>query len=335
MLQPLFGWGRSPEPVASAPPSSTPQCAPRTDDEEDGEGDGAQTSCPQPPKGGSSVKRSNHGICRDVASLTRLPHPALERVASFSDGPSMYSLALTAKHPFFSDYFAVDSVRGTAFATRLLSIAVRGQLSRLVSRVGGAPQIDRYGARSESEQWVSAGLNMAKLDGILGAASTSVAPQALISGSIVVQALLGKEWSGSDIDIFCTQDAAAHVRGRLSSIARFGLSGFKLGEYCQDQQVRSLESNIEHVETWVTTPEETSPQWTESWRGTVAGGLEKSLADGQFMLNKRGHSYSIGAVDGESPIGRLPAFSFDLSIEPADCPLRCASPISARSLTVV
>ena len=183
---------------------------------------------------------------------------------------------------------------------------------------------------------MSAGLNMAKLDGILGAASTSVAPrQALISGSIVVQALLGKEWSGSDIDIFCTQDAAAHVRGRLSSIARFGLSGFKLGEYCLDQQVRSLESNIEHVETWVTTPEETSPQWNESWRGTVAGGLEKSLADGQFMLNKRGHSYSIGAVDGESPVGRLPAFSFDLSIEPADCPLRCASSISARSLTVV
>ena len=101
----------------------------RTDGEEDGEGDGAQTSCPQPPKGGSSVKRSNHGICRDVASLTQLPHPALERVASFSDGPSMYSLALTAKHPFFSGYFAVDSVRGTAFATRLLSIAVRGQLS--------------------------------------------------------------------------------------------------------------------------------------------------------------------------------------------------------------
>jgi hypothetical protein len=143
--------------------------------------------------------------------------------------------------------------------------------------------------------------------------------------------VLGKEWTGSDIDIFCTQDAAAHVRGRLSSDARLGLSGFKLGRYSQDQQVRSLESNIEHVEEWATTPEDSSPEWDEPIRGRKpeVGGLEQSLADGQHMLNTKGHSYTIGSTgpqapqDDESPVGQLPAFSFDLSIEPADCPLRC------------
>ena len=48
-----------------------------------------------------------------------LPSTALERIATFSDGPSMYNLALTAKDPFFTDYFGGGGARGTAFATRL------------------------------------------------------------------------------------------------------------------------------------------------------------------------------------------------------------------------
>jgi hypothetical protein len=53
------------------------------------------------------------------------------------------------------------------------------------------------------------------------AAEPAGAPQVLIAGSVPVAAALGKVWTSSDVDIFCTWSAAASVRQRL--VERCGL----------------------------------------------------------------------------------------------------------------
>jgi hypothetical protein len=42
-------------------------------------------------------------------------------------------------------------------------------------------------------------------------------PQVVVSGSAMVQAVLGTRWQGSDVDIFCTAAAASSVRTRLAA----------------------------------------------------------------------------------------------------------------------
>jgi hypothetical protein len=53
-------------------------------------------------------------------------------------------------------------------------------------------------------------------------------PQVLIAGSAAVQAVLGKRWERSDIDVFCTWEAAPLVRNRLVAS---GLICYHCGSY--------------------------------------------------------------------------------------------------------
>ena len=49
---------------------------------------------------------------------------------------------------------------------------------------------------------------------VLGEGAVSDAPQLVIAGSAIVQAMLGERWK-SDIDMFCTWSAAHQVRKNL------------------------------------------------------------------------------------------------------------------------
>ena len=189
-------------------------------------------------------------------SLAAVPAAALERIAYFPDGVAMYNLALTAKHPFFSEYFieAVDpQQRGSVLATRLLRIAIEATMARLVAGVGG----------QKRSGWVSANLDMEKLQAILSAADAEAPDQCIVSGSLVVQAVLGAEWPGSDIDLFCSSQAAPYVRASLVNVAGFGFLDFKEGRYEVLEAARRHEGQIEHVEAWVVLPEEGSELWGE------------------------------------------------------------------------
>eukprot|EP01043_Picozoa_sp_COSAG02_P097126 COSAG02_NODE_33369_length_501_cov_0.743781_1_plen_112_part_10 len=97
-------------------------------------------------------------------SLVFIPVGEFERIARFSSGIDMYNLALTAKHPFFSEYF-VDrgqeppQQRGSALATRLLRIAIEATMTRLICGVGGTSWThaneNRVRLHDEPGRWVS------------------------------------------------------------------------------------------------------------------------------------------------------------------------------------
>jgi hypothetical protein len=205
-------------------------------------------------------------------SLVFIPVGEFERIARFSSGIDMYNLALTAKHPFFSEYF-VDrgqeppQQRGSALATRLLRIAIEATMTRLICGVGGTSWThaneNRVRLHDEPGRWVSARLDMHKLHTIMAAADEIAPNQVIISGSLVVQAVLGAGWAGSDIDIFCTSQVAPYVRAALVNVAGFGFTGFKEGRYEVLEAARRHEGQIEHVESWVVMPDEGSEFWGE------------------------------------------------------------------------
>ena len=208
--------------------------------------------------------------------LDTLPVPALERIASFSSGAAMYRVALTAKNPFFSDYFQEGTpARGSVLGSRLIRIAMDGSLSRLLMQLGG------------EDKSTNARLDLTKLDTILRAVEgDGEGRQALVAGSVrnsapsparrpvsphgptrrqmIVQAALGAapvNYRKSDLDIFVTHAAAPRLRAGLVSTAEFGLRGWKQGGYGDDHQSRTIENWLDHVEEWVRLPEEGSELW--------------------------------------------------------------------------
>ena len=80
--------------------------------------------------------------------------------------------------------------------------------------------------------------------------ANSLSPNSVaMSGSIVVQAVLGDQWDGSDIDVYCTQGAAPAVRTWLINDVNQVLVGVH-ASYCPGERG----SNIHHVEHWANEP---------------------------------------------------------------------------------
>jgi hypothetical protein len=80
--------------------------------------------------------------------------------------------------------------------------------------------------------------------------ANSLSPDSVaMSGSIVVQAVLGDQWDGSDIDVYCTQGAAPAVRTWLINDVNQVLVGVH-ASYCPGERG----SNIHHVEHWANEP---------------------------------------------------------------------------------
>jgi len=79
-----------------------------------------------------------------------------------------------------------------------------------------------------------------------------------MSGSIVVQAMLGEQWGGSDIDVYCTNQAAPSVRTWIISELKQVLVGV-CSRYTVDLSIEKGPGHndiIDHVEHWANAPEE-------------------------------------------------------------------------------
>ena len=79
-----------------------------------------------------------------------------------------------------------------------------------------------------------------------------------MSGSIVVQAVLGEQWGGSDIDVYCTNQAAPSVRTWIISELKQVLVGI-CARYTVDLSIEKGPGHndiIDHVEHWANAPEE-------------------------------------------------------------------------------
>ena len=71
----------------------------------------------------------------------------------------------------------------------------------------------------------------------------------IISGSSIIQAILGVEWKGSDVDIYCTPESAPFVRSWLVNEAHMALLDVK-AQYTQDVGSPFDSGDIGHVEKY-------------------------------------------------------------------------------------
>jgi len=169
-----------------------------------------------------------------------LPPSLLQRIASFSGNPpGIYSLCLSSKA------FQMPQPQGLRLATTLLREALKSSLHRIL-RYHKVPA----GAVAFADLCCPAN-----------------GPGAVLSGSMMVQVLLGEVWKDSDIDIFCTAAAAPAVRSKLVqngfTLARLH---FNYSDSGNGMLASSLESKVHHVEGWATTPADGEvPERLEGW----------------------------------------------------------------------
>ena len=104
--------------------------------------------------------------------------------------------------------------------------------------------------------------------------ANSLSPNSVaMSGSIVVQAVLGDQWDGSDIDVYCTQGAAPAVRTWLINDVNQVLVGVH-ASYCPGERG----SNIHHVEHWANEPKVGKAFECQCARGRVKWRFDKAAS---------------------------------------------------------
>lgn len=157
-----------------------------------------------------------------ACSLSDLNEETLEHVASFLPPPSVFNLLLAWKKSFWGAPAPATgpgpssraSLALTPFARRLIQSALKRHLEGVVRAVTTrhSPHDDKRPAFELDDVFP----DVEDFDFL----EDSATPQVLISGSLAVQAALGKDgeerdWSRADVDIFCTGEAAPFVRKRL------------------------------------------------------------------------------------------------------------------------
>ena len=122
----------------------------------------------------------------------KLPLSFLMRIAQFSaNPPAIYAFCMTSKF-FFKRTAENDEFE----ATRFLREALLASLRRVFA----------YHRIPESA------ISFAALRG------TNGVPAAVVSGSAMIQVVLGEIWDDSDVDIWCTQAALANVRTQFQAV---------------------------------------------------------------------------------------------------------------------
>lgn len=119
--------------------------------------------------------------------------------------------------------------------------------------------------------------------------SKSLEPNSVaMSGSIVVQAILGKIWDGSDIDIYCTASMAPKVRAWIVKIGRQVLVNWNVG-YERALGIDLANPNIQCVEHYSNMPNENEvfedmdgTSWTYHKEATLNHGELKFLKNGVY-----------------------------------------------------
>jgi hypothetical protein len=183
-----------------------------------------------------------------------------DRVAAFSAPPDVYSLCLCSV-----EFHRQQKAPVRLLATQMLRASLESNFHRALGQ-----QLEPLRG------------TLAALASVAGKGSR---PGAVISGSTVVQAVLGQFWSAQedatlaggsdtevqcDVDIFCTASAAPKVRTSLvvpsPKGSNFVLAGFPSG-YSENGNGPSghvLENKVHHVEVF-------APRPGEDWEGDYSG----------------------------------------------------------------
>ena len=134
-----------------------------------------------------------------MPDLTDLPAGVLGMICDLAHSPAdIHNLHLVNKttyHKMNEDGEAKGSGSGKSDFTRTM---------------GGA--MDRSMARALSQSKAGANRNIDIFNTFVKLANSLPPGSVAMSGSIVVQAMLGEQWGGSDIDVYCTKWAAPSVR---------------------------------------------------------------------------------------------------------------------------
>ena len=142
------------------------------------------------PTGTTAKTRSCRSIWAAMAAA-RLPFSCLQNVAALSGTPpAVYSLCMTCRNMY-------GNIKSTSPEAALL---IQTSLRMSVKRFAHARKLPARALEFETTN--------NKDDRVA----------AIISGSAVLQIVLGDMWENTDIDIFCTKDAAAEVRQHLHDI---------------------------------------------------------------------------------------------------------------------
>jgi hypothetical protein len=219
-----------------------------------------------------------------AASLRHLPHTAYMTIASFSPPPTVYSMCLTSAC-FHQPVENATGKRGdhVLLATSLLRASLLSSMSCTLLANSAKKEFDAEAVQGR-------GLSLAALQALRGTKGSSV-PEFLISGSIVLQAVLGVDYgseeyeAGSDIDLFCTPKAAAAARSMLVECG-YMLSGFPEGysDNGNGSTAALLESNVHHVESYC--PVNDYTLYNGGRLLGEDGAYEEACRNGRFLRDK-------------------------------------------------
>ena len=176
-------------------------------------------------------------------SLDDMPCEILERIVSFLDPPSVFSMVTSSK----------------ALLRPYGSWVLKACMRRRLDDVFAAITADRPEGPSECYRRPFTVQDVFPDEERNLDFDASGRPQVILSGSAVVQCVLDKTWDNSDLDIFCTWDAAPMIRRRLFDRCGLICSGVDNDYMQQDRDlVGDLEgiarSVIHHVESYSSRP---------------------------------------------------------------------------------
>ena len=275
-----------------------------------------------------------------ACSLSDLNEETLEHVASFLPPPSVFNLLLAWKKSFWGAPAPATgpgpssraSLALTPFARRLIQSALKRHLEGVVRAVTTrhSPHDDKRPAFELDDVFP----DVEDFDFL----EDSATPQVLISGSLAVQAALGKDgeecdWRHADVDIFCTAEAAPFVRKRLFErcglictglMSSYGVTSFDMDvdDPLQGMKINSQRSDrllLSHVESYAPRPT----------KGDTFGGFESDDEDAlkydsdeyYEQVKKWGAETVESALSGEdsdfSPLGfpRGDTFLYDYNLD--------------------
>ena len=175
-------------------------------------------------------------------SLCDMNEEILERIVSFLDPPSVFSMVTSSKSLF------------RPYGSRVLKACMRRRLDDVFAAItadGQGPRKDYRRPFTVQDVFPD---EERDLD-----FDASGRPQVVLSGSAVVQCVLNKTWERSDIDIFCTWDAAPMVRRRLFDRCGLICSGVDNDYMQQDRDMAGdlegiTRTVIHHVESYSSRP---------------------------------------------------------------------------------